>query len=181
MDSAKKEFEQEKQQHTALVNRMQNANARLREENRRLSETAPADTPQNGSPNLDDFEALMHEPTCLELLGRFSETDIVTTNSPETYAGLSLSKADEKRIDMAMERHCPDFSNRIAALHPDLGKAELKMCKYLLLGLNEPQIAVLMQNTFTSTWKKTANIRKKMGCSDIRQHLKSELFEAKKA
>ncbi len=168
---------QQEIQHSALVSRMKNANARMKEEKQRLLDEKDERNQEEFSRfDLSNYEALTNDPFCRYLMNRFAETDIVTTNHSYDYAHLALSKKEERQLADTIEKHCPNLSNRIAKLHPEMGKNDLVICPYLLLGFTEPQIAVLLQKSFSAIWRTSRKIKNLMGCQDLRQHLKAELF-----
>ena len=172
-------LKKQEMQHTALVSRMKNANARMKEEKQRLLD-------EKNERNQDDFtlldlsryEELTNDSFCRHLMNRFAETDIVTTNHSYDYADLALSKKEERELASTIEKYCPDFNNRIAKLYPEMGKNDLMICQYFLLGFTEPQIAVLLQKSFSWSWRNSNRIKGIMGCQDLRQHLKAVLFNA---
>ena len=166
-------------QHTALVSRMKNANARMKEEKQRLLDEKN-ERNQEGFTLLDlsKYEELTNDPFCRHLMNRFADTDIVTTNHSYDYADLALGKKEERQLASTIEKYCPDFNNRIAKLYPEMGKNDLMVCQYFLLGFTEPQIAVLLQKSFSWSWRNSNRIKGIMGCQDLRQHLKAVLFNA---
>lgn len=177
-----KKLELERMQHHTLVKRMKNNNARLKEENRNLSCTKTlSPVLQETKLCINDYKALMSEPVCIGIINRLSKTDIVTTNPSTAYRSISLSSKEERLLDEAVEKHCPNFTNRIASLYPSLKNSELKICPLFLIGLTDTQIAVLIQNQFSSLWKKGREIRRKLNCEDIGQHLKNALFSNENA
>ena len=165
-------------QHTAIVSRMKNANARMKEEKQRLiDEKNERNTEDFAYLDLSKYDELTNDPFCRHLMNRFAETDIVTTNHSYDYAQLALSKKEERQLADTIEKYCPNLNNRIAKLHPEMGKNDLVICQYFLLGFTEPQIAVLLQKSFSAIWRNSNRIKGIMGCQDLRQYLKAVLFK----
>ena len=178
LNVAMRKFESEQQQSTAFANNMQKKNKNLESENQRLVNEMKSMMTKR-IPNINDYNNLLNESICRNLRSRFLGIDIITTNSTSYYAQLSLSPKEERELTVAFEKHCPDFTNRIATLYPDLKKTELKVCRYTILGLTEPQIAVLLQKDYTTLWRNINSLKKKMNCIDVQQHLISILFADK--
>jgi len=176
LNEAKNEFEK---QHSISIKRMQNANTRLREENSKLiAERTPK---QEVRLDICNYESMMRDPVILDLKNRLSKVDIITTNDLSFYANLFMSPKEENKVNQVVESYCQGFTNKVAAMYPNLGEAELRVCKFFLIGLTEPQIATLINNNFRSVWKKSRSIKEKMGCTDIHLHLKSIIFDIKQA
>ena len=177
LNEAKNDFEKTQTQHSISIKRMQNANTRLREENSKLiAERIPK---QEEKLDICTYESMMRDPVILDLKNRLSKVDIITTNDLSFYTKLFMSPKEENRVNQVVESYCQGFINKVAAMYPNLGEAELRVCKFFLIGLTEPQIATLINNNFRSVWKKSRSIKEKMGCTDIHLHLKSIIFDFK--
>ncbi len=176
LSDVKSAFENEKQQNVALVNEMQMSNILLKEENQRLSEGLKA--MQNmQKPTLKEYEKLMKEPVIRNLISRISNIDIITTNPSSLYEKHSMTPKEKRMFTDVFDKYCPNFNNRIFDLYPDLNKPEAIVCQYLILGLTVPQTAVLIQKDKSTVYRNERNIKEKMNCEDICQHLKSMLFD----
>jgi len=176
MNSAKKEFEHEKQQNISLVNEIRTSNTILKEENQKLSESIKAMHTMQKS-TFKDYENLMKEPVIRNLISRISNIDIITTNPSSLYEKHSMTPKEKRMFTDVFDKYCPNFNNRIFDLYPDLNKPEAIVCQYLILGLTVPQTAVLIQKDKSTVYRNERNIKEKMNCEDVCQHLKSMLFD----
>ena len=165
-------------QYTALI-------SRLLKKNSKLSENRQTHAPKKESPSfqymkkpsIDDYNELVNEPICRKIVNRFTDNDIITSNKSSYYKDLSATEKDLKRLDKVIEKYCPDFINRVYGAHPCLENGELEMCKFFLIGLNEKQIAVLLQKNYSTFYRYSSSFKEKTSCTDIKEHLKTILFE----
>ena len=161
------------------MKRLQNTNMRLREENERLVGSRfiikTKITPQKASASA--YEALMKESICCDLLHRFGKTEIITTNKPTYYADLTITSRERQLFAAAVSKHCPDFGPLLLDKYPNLKQADFEFCRFLLIGLTEPQVAVLLQKDYSTIWKRARKIKETLRTVEPKHCLIHVLFD----
>ena len=162
----------------AKAKRLQNANARLQAENEQLvhQQTRVQHAEPRKAP-ASSYEALINEAICFDLRQRFGKTEIITTNKSSYYAGLAISARDKQAFTQAVERHCPYFGPLLKARCPEFTRNDFELCRFLLIGLTEPQVAVLLQKDYSTIWKRTKEIKKVLQTAELEHSLRHVLFE----
>ena len=158
----------------ATAKLLQNANARLQAEKEQLIQQqtrvlckAPASS----------YEALMKETICFDLRQRFGRTEIITTNKSSFYADMAISARDKQALTHAVERHCPNFGPLLKAQCSEFTRNDFELCRFLLIGLTEPQVAVLLQKDYSTIWKRAKEIKKVLQTAELEHGLRHVLFE----
>ena len=161
----------------ATAKHLQNANARLQAENEqlvqqqtRVQHAKPCKAPASS------YEALMKEAICFDLRQRFGKTEIITTNKSSYYADLAISARDKQALTHAVERHCPNFGPLLKAQCPEFTRNDFELCRFLLIGLSEPQVAVLLQKDYSTIWKRAKEIKKVLQTAELEHGLRHVLF-----
>ena len=173
-----KQLEKAIAEKAAATKQLQFANARLQAENEQLARReAEAQHAKPSKAPASAYEALMKEAICLDLLQRFGNTDVITTNKPSYYAKLAISARDKQLLANAVERHCPNFGPLLKAGCPDFTRADFELCRFLLIGLSEPETAVLLQKDYSTIWRRTKRLREMMGFVEPKMHFRRLLFE----
>lgn len=173
-----KQLEKAMAEKAAATKQLQFANARLQAENEQLARReAEAQHAKPSKAPASAYEALMKEAICLDLLQRFGNTDVITTNKPSYYAKLAISARDKQLLANAVERHCPNFGPLLKAGYPDFTRADFELCRFLLIGLSEPETAVLLQKDYSTIWRRTKRLREMMGFVEPKMHFRRLLFE----
>ena len=162
----------------ATAKRLQNANARLQAENEQLvqQQTLTRHSEPRKAP-ASSYEALMKEAICFDLRQRFGKTEIITTNKSSYYADLAISARDKQALIHAVERHCPNFGPLLKARCPEFTRNDFELCRFLLIGLSEPQVAVLLQKDYSTIWKRAKEIKKVLQTVELEHGLRHVLFE----
>ena len=162
----------------ATAKRLQNANARLQAENEQLVQQQTRT--QHAEPckaPASSYEALMKETICIDLRQRFGKTEIITTNKSSNYADLAISARDKQALTHAVEKHCPNFGPMLKARCPEFTRNDFELCRFLLIGLSEPQVAVLLQKDYSTIWKRAKEIKKVLQTAELEHGLRHVLFE----
>ena len=162
----------------ATAKRLQNANVRLQAENEQLvqQQTRVQHAEPSKAP-ASSYEALMKEAICFDLRQRFGKAEIITTNKSSYYADLAISARDKQALTQAVERHCPDFGPLLKARCPEFTRNDFELCRFLLIGLSEPQVAVLLQKDYSTIWKRAKEIKKVLQTAELEHGLRHVLFE----
>ena len=154
--------------------RLQNANAYLKT---KLVQQSKA---QNAKPHkapVSAYEALMKETVCLHLVQRIRSVEIITTNKPSIYVEYAASTKEKRELVCAVEKHCPDFGPLLKAQCPSFTRNDFELCRYLLIGIMEPQVAVLLQKDYSTVWKRAKEIKEALQTEEPEHRLKHILFE----
>ena len=158
----------------ATAKLLQNANARLQAEKEQLIQQQ---TRVLGKAPASSYEALMKETICFDLRQRFGRTEIITTNKSSFYADMAISARDKQALTHAVERHCPNFGPLLKAQCSEFTRNDFELCRFLLIGLTEPQVAVLLQKDYSTIWKRAKEIKKVLQTAELEHGLRHVLFE----
>ena len=158
----------------ATAKRLQNANARLQAEKEQLIQQQ---TRVLGKAPASSYEALMKETICFDLRQRFGRTEIITTNKSSFYADMAISARDKQALTHAVERHCPNFGPLLKAQCSEFTRNDFELCRFLLIGLTEPQVSVFLQKDYSTIWKRAKEIKKVLQTAELEHGLRHVLFE----
>jgi len=158
----------------ATAKLLQNANARLQAEKEQLIQQQTRVLCKAPS---SSYEALMKETICFDLRQRFGRTEIITTNKSSFYADMAISARDKQALTHAVERHCPNFGPLLKAQCSEFTRNDFELCRFLLIGLTEPQVAVLLQKDYSTIWKRAKEIKKVLQTAELEHGLRHVLFE----
>ena len=153
---------------------LQNANASLQTQliqQREALEAGPHKAPATA------YEALMKEIVCIHLVQRIRSVEIITTNKPSVYADYAASTKERRDLISAVEKNCPDFGPLLKAQCPSFTKNDFELCRYLLIGILEPQVAVLLQKDYSTVWKRAKEIKVALQTEEPAHRLRHILFE----
>lgn len=168
--------------HAISLNRLLSSNQQLEKENKRLLKDIHERKAASNFPfvkgNEGDYAALLQESICLNLKQRFGNVDIVTTNKATAYSNLAITAKEKLRLADAVGKHCPDYDKILSSSYPKLKAVDLETCRFLLIGLSEQQIAVLLQIDYSTIWRRVKKLKDIMGFVDAQKHLKRILFES---
>ena len=174
----KKKLKLAQLRHEEELDNLRSINKHLHEDNQKLAEKHehnPAKAPQQ------EYEALLNETICMDLVQRFGRTEILTTNKPETYKDLAITSRENQALAKAIMVHCSDFNSILKLKYPAIKPSDIEVCRFFLIGLSEQQIAVLLQKDYSTIWKRVKRLREIMGFVEPRMHLIQLLFEFKAA
>ncbi len=161
--------------HDAELNDLRGINHLLQEENQKLAkglEHIPEKTPRQ------EYDALLGEPICMNLLQRFGRMEILTTNKPKEYKALAITPKERQALAKTVMKHCPNYDLLLKMQYPKIKVTDLDVCRFLLIGLSEQQVAVLLQKDYSTIWKKVKRLREMMGFVEPKTHLIRLLFES---
>ena len=161
-------------QYVAELNDLRGINLHLKCENEKLVKQSKH---QPMKAKAEEYEALLREAICIDLLQRFGRKEILTTNKPEQYAELAITPREKQALVRAVMKHCPDFDSILRVTYPTIKAADLDVCRFFLIGLSEQQIAVLLQKDYSTIWRRTKRLKEMMDFVDPKMHLQQLLFE----
>ena len=118
-------------------------------------------------------EAFMNEAICRKINDSVRSLHITARNSHEKY--VSFTEEDAAALKAAVLKHYGNFESVLMGKYPKLSNDDLQLCQLYLMGLDERQIAVL-QNKSYSAIKKRANTLK--GLLGLDENLSAYLLKS---
>ena len=82
------------------------------------------------------------------------------------YADIALDYAQKAQLKQAAIRHYGDLFEKIKQQHPSLKEKDFLYCYLCLLGLDNGQIAVLLQHSSSTIWERERRLKKIFGSDD---------------
>ena len=107
-------------------------------------------------------EAFLKEPICQRILGQVRRKTI-TTRENAFELGLSLKDEDFEQLGTAVEKHYEGFDNMLLSQCPSLKQGLISLCHLHLLGINEREIAVLKNVSYSAIKKQNESLQEKLG------------------
>ena len=123
-----------------------------------------------------DYDELMEEPICINLRQRFFGKDILTTNKVSSYSNLAITSKQQRLFVNAIENRCPQFAATLLGRYSKLTLRDIMFCRFVLIGLTEKEISVLIQIDYSNAWRRANRIKEIMATKDIRQSLISIFY-----
>ena len=106
-------------------------------------------------------EAFLKEPICQRILGQVRRKPI-TTRENAFELGLALKDEDFEQLRAAVEKHYSGFDYALLSRYPDLKYGHLALCHLHLLGINESEIAVLKNVSYSAIKKQNESLQEKL-------------------
>ena len=110
-------------------------------------------------------EAFLKEPICQRILGQVRRKTI-TTRENAFELGLSLKDEDFEQLGTAVEKHYEGFDNMLLSQCPSLKQGLISLCHLHLLGINEREIAVLKNVSYSAIKKQNESLQEKLGVEE---------------
>ena len=167
MEMTKKQLEEERHAHrvqqAALGGRLKQKNQALKD----LRSKTRFDQPKKLPPQ-DIQGTFIEEPVCKHILMVCKDKNkpIKSTIHFSAYADIALSNKQKAQLKEAANKHYGDLFERIKKQFPELKEKDYLYCYLSLLGLNNTQIAVLLQNTPSTIWDREQRIKRILGRSE---------------
>jgi len=152
-----------KTQQAALAGRLKRSNAALKQKIETELFIDSEKTPSCTVPN-----NYVDEPICQHILAKCNdEKNPIKSTVPITaYANIALSDAQKAQLKDAAIRHYSRLFEKLRQLYPELKEKDLYYCYLSLLGLDNTQIAVLLQNSNSTIWGREKRLQKIFGSND---------------
>ena len=113
---------------------------------------------------VDPTISFNEEPVCRLIMERVKEGQFKSQMDCSIYKDFALSKEQLMALHSAANRHFEHFTDRLAQAYPDLTKNDLDYCCLYLLGLNDADIAALMQRAYNTVNERNSKLRRIFGC-----------------
>ena len=105
----------------------------------------------------------MEEPICRHILKVVREQQFKSKVDYLYYKEFALSKEDLLALREAADLHYGQFTSRIRKAYPSLTKGDIDYCCLYLLGLEEADIAALMQRAFNTVCERSRKLKAVFG------------------
>ncbi len=109
--------------------------------------------------------AFLKEPICQSILNKLSGKNI-TTREKAYELGIALKDEDFEQLRTAVEKQYEGFDNMLLSQCPGLKHGDLELCHLHLLGINESEIAVLKNVTYSAIKKQNESLQEKFGVEE---------------
>ena len=109
-----------------------------------------------------DFNAFMGNPVCKDILELVEKMNFKPKMDCLDYKSCALDKKQLKALVEAADTHLDRFTIRLCNTYPALTEDDTKYCCLYLLGLNEADIAALMQRAYPTICERNRKIKRIM-------------------
>ena len=151
-------------QQATLSGRLKRSNAALKEK----SLSSAAIPMSKYSPQYTQVENYAEEPICKQILSTCNDKNkpIKSTVPVSAYADIALSDAQKAELGNVALRHYGQLFDKLKERYPELKGKDLLYCQLSLLGLDNTQIAVLLQKSISTIWERENRLKKIFGSED---------------
>ena len=147
----------------ALASRLKNSNETLRElQNQIKKQDRNPLKPETPAATFDD------EPICQHILALCNDKkNRIKSSVPITaYANIALNDAQKAQLKNAALNHYGSLFEKMKQQHPELKEKDLQYCYLSLLGLDNVEIAVVLQHSISTIWERENRIKKILGSEE---------------
>ena len=108
------------------------------------------------------------ELVCKHILAVCSDNNnpIKSTVPVSAYTDIALTDAQKAQLKEAAMRHYGPLFEKLKQQYPKLKEKDFLYCQLCLLGLDNAQIAVLLQNTISTVWERENRLKRIFGTVD---------------
>ena len=160
-EEADKKLSETEQQHrmeqAVMSGRLKKSNEALRELKGQIKRQ---DDRNAASKQADSF---MEEPICRLIMERVHEGHFKSKIDCEIYKQYALDKQQLFDLRVATDRHFGQFTVLLKNAYPQLTNSDLDYCCLYLLGLDDADIAALMQRAYNTVVERDGKIKKVLG------------------
>ena len=153
-----------KMQQAALAGRLRQSNAALKAQSKMLSPIAPLSNKQNQN----EAGNYVEEPVCQQILAICNDKSnpIKSTVPISAYADIALNDVQKAQLKEAAMKHYNPLFEKLRRQYPNLKEKDFQYCYLCLLGLDNVQISVLLQNSISTIWERENRLKKIFGTED---------------
>ena len=111
------------------------------------------------------MESYVEEPICQQILAVCNDKkNSFKSNVPvSAYSNIALTDAQKAQLKNAALRHYSSLFEKLRLQHPEMKEKDFLYCYLCLLGLDNIQIAVLLQNSISTIWEREKRLKKILG------------------
>ena len=149
-----------KMQQAALAGKLKRSNAALKERERfKTTKTIIHQTSVSQQQN--KAENYFEEPICKRILEACNDKSnpIKTTVPISAYHDIALTNAQKAQLKDAAMRHYGQLFENLRQQYPELKEKDYYYCFLCLLGLDNAQIAVMMQLSYRTIWEREKRLQ----------------------
>ena len=152
-------------QQAALSGRLKRSNAALKEHNKAIHTTNLSSNSLRQNSSIGKYE---EEPICQHILNLCSDkkNPIKSTVPIAAYADIALNDTQKAQLKDAALQHHGSMFEKLKQQHPELKEKDFQYCYLCLLGLDNAQIAVLLQNSISTVWEREKRLKKILGSEE---------------
>ena len=153
-----------KMQQAALAARLRQSNAALKAQSKTAAHIAPLSYKQEQN----EAESYAEEPVCQQILAVCNDrsNSIKSTVPVSAYASIALTDTQKAQLKEAAMRHYGPLFEKPKLQYPELKERDFMYCYLCLLGLDNIQIAVLLQKSISTIWERENRLKKLFGFED---------------
>ena len=162
-------IESERQAHkiqqAALSGRLKRSNAALKEHNKTILTLNSSPSPFRENNSTMNYE---EEPICQSILALCNDkkNPIKSTVPVAAYADIALNDTQKAQLKDAAMQHYGSLFEKLKQQYPALKEKDFQYCYLCLFGLDNVQIAVLLQNSVSTIWEREKRLKKILGSED---------------
>ncbi|MBQ0130103.1 MAG: hypothetical protein KBT57_09740 [bacterium] len=157
----RQEMEKQRQAHQAQQNAL---SGRLKQSNQEIRELKEQIKQQdNLSAKAEAAPTFAEEPICRLIVERVNEGQFKAKVDYSVYKDSALDKQQLLDLRLATDRHFNQFTVRLKQAYPKLTNGDLDYCCLYLLGLNDADIAALMQRAYNTVTERSTKLRNVFG------------------
>ena len=106
----------------------------------------------------------MKEAICCKINDSIRGQGITARNTHKK--SVSFTEEDAAALKTAVLRHYENFESTLLGKYPKLSKNDLQLCQLYLMGLDERQIAVLQNKSYSAIKKRANTLKDLMGLDE---------------
>ena len=160
------QLETERQTHkiqqAALAGRLKRSNMAMKKQLKHNTENKNVRPTQ---PKADKYE---DEPICQQIISvcNNEKNAIKSTAAPSTYSDIALTDAQKAELKNAALAHYAPLFETLKQQHPELKEKDFMYCYLCLLGLDNIQIAVMLQHSLSTIWDREKRLKRILDSED---------------
>lgn len=159
-------------QQAVLSGKVKQANETIRNQEQAIRESKERETLlQEKIEHVDaekqSYDRFLAEPVCIEILNSLQGKNIKSNSKTFDFKDIALRDEQMMQLMDAADRNLNHFPQKLKKQYPSLDATDIRYCCLYLLGLNEAQIAALVQRSYQSVWTRSKEMKTVFGSDDI--------------
>lgn len=159
-------------QQAVLSGKVKQANETIRNQEQTIRESKERETLlQEKIEHVDaekqSYDRFLAEPVCIEILNSLQGKNIKSNSKTIDFKYIALRDEQMMQLMDAADRNLNHFPQKLKKQYPSLDATDIRYCCLYLLGLNEAQIAALVQRSYQSVWTRAKEMKTVFGSDDI--------------
>ena len=159
-------------QQAVLSGKVKQANETIRNQEQAIRESKERETLlQEKIEHVDaekqSYDRFLAEPVCIEILNSLQGKNIKSNSKTIDFKDIALRDEQMMQLMDAADRNLNHFPQKLKKQYPSLDATDIRYCCLYLLGLNEAQIAALVQRSYQSVWTRAKEMKTFFGSDGI--------------